>query len=185
LVDPFPCASHDQRSLATLSSPPYSLLSSLSNIVVCAQSVPAPSRCSMRQSEASPAWPWPTLRGCKFSSSHKSSSGDSESQNSMGQLHSAASTHVPVAYRQTVGCFVETMASRLRYSFYICWSLRCPYPPTLRIHTHCHHRLFSVSSPPPPSLLIPAVYPFSGRHLNLAPPYIPCDARSLQTDSGF
>lgn len=43
--------------------------------------------------------------------------------------------------------FVEAMASQGPLSFYIRWSFRCPYPPTLRIHTHYHHRLFLRSLP--------------------------------------
>lgn len=44
------------------------------------------------------------------------------------------------------------------------------------IPIHYHHRCSPVFSPPTRSLSLPAVYPFSGRHLNLPLPFIPGDA---------
>ena len=145
------------NALATLPGPPYSVPSSSSNVMDSAQPGPV---CSMSRKLPQPS-PGPLSGACIRSRMlTQSPSGDMESQKTELGTARLPALHIPVAYRQTVGCFVATMASRIRYSFYIRWSLRCPYPPTLRIHTHCHHRLFSVSSPPPQSLLIPAVYPF-------------------------
>ena len=127
------------NALATLPGPPYSVPSSSSNVMDSAQPGPV---CSMSRKLPQPS-PGPLSGVCiRFRMLTQSPSGDMESQKTELGTARLPALHIPVAYRQTVGCFVATMASRIRYSFYICWSLRCPYPPTLRIHTHCHHRFF-------------------------------------------
>lgn len=94
----------------------------------------------------------------------------------------------PVAYRQTPWlCFVEPW---LHGSALILHLLVLPLPLSLSAHTTylslnpLPTAFFSGSLPAATqSLYVPAGHPLSGRHLNLAPPYISCDARILgQTD---
>ena len=149
------------NALATLPGPPYSLPSSSSNVVDSAQPEPPCTRERRRGAEASPAQPWPTLQGSS-SLSHARTLSQGPSGDMEAQTNELAAVQSNCQHRAAPAGRLSTKDGLFRCNYAITDPLlilhllvpplSLPYPPTLRIHTHYHHRLFSVSSPPLPSL---------------------------------
>lgn len=170
---------HDvpQRSPSRCPGPPYSVASSPPTALVPLK--PAGVLCGAKLLQ-----PWPTLRGSSSQFySHLGHTAASHIRSPWSHKAAARGTSPPaqqflVAYRHN---HASVSAEPRHHEVPSHWHLLVLpvsvsahyYVSTCTAITACP----SVSSPPPPSLSLAAAHPPSGRHLNLALPYISCDAR--------